>query len=373
MIPLIDLQRQRASIDKDIERAVKRVIEGGQFILGPETRQFEEEFADYLGVEHCIGVGNGTDAITLALRALGIGPGHTVLVPVFTFFATVEAVILCGATPIFVDVEPHSFNISINSITATCEKLTDNGTPANAVIVVDLFGRPCDYSSLEALCKAENLRLIADVAQGIGGEHAGRKLGSYGDIAATSFFPAKPLGCYGDGGAIMTSNNTLADKIRSLREHGKGQHKYENVAIGTNSRLDEVQAAVLRAKLPILDWEIEQRNKNATNLSERLSQYVQVPTGGDFERDKSAWAQYTITHGKRDQISEKLAESGIGNAIYYPKPLHLQPAVCHLEYSEGAFPNAEVLAQTVLSIPVHPYLETNEIETIADAVVEALE
>jgi dTDP-4-amino-4,6-dideoxygalactose transaminase len=365
----IDLKRQLAQLKPAIEGRISDVLEHGKFILGPEVQELEQSLAGYCGVSHAIGVANGTDALMLALMASDIGPGDAVFTSTFSFFASAEVISLVGATPVFVDIDEGSYNICPAALADSIDSVIKGGKlRPRGIIAVDLFGLPADYSKIEPIASQHDLVLIEDAAQSFGAELGDRKAGSFGAIAATSFFPAKPLGCFGDGGAVFTSDDSLADRIRSLRVHGKGTDKYDNIRIGLNSRLDTLQAAILLAKLAAFPGELVARRAVAENYSARLRQEFlvpEVPSGC-----QSAWAQYTVRprHGTREEFMQKLADRGVPSAIYYGKPLHLQPAFADLGGRVGQYPVAERCAQSVFSVPMHAYLTTEE----ADRVVEAL-
>jgi dTDP-4-amino-4,6-dideoxygalactose transaminase len=335
--------------------------------MGPEVAELESALAEKVGVGHCVSCANGTDALQLALMALGVGQGDAVFTPTYTFFATAEAISLVGATPVFVDVDPQTFNIDSVSLRSAIGEVIDGGeNQATAIIAVDLFGLPADYGQLEVIADEFDLHLIEDAAQGMGGSIDDRSAGTFGVIATTSFFPAKPLGCYGDGGAVFTDSNEIADAVRSLRVHGKGSDKYDNVRIGMNSRLDTLQAAVLLAKLERFCGELEVRQTVADWYDEYLPESVQVPEIPDGYQ--SAWAQYTVRSDQRDKLKAALTERGIPTAIYYVKPLHLMDAYQSLGYSIGDFPVSERLSRRALSLPMHPYLNESLVKEIAGAV-----
>ena len=362
----VDLARQYKRLQPDIDQRIREVLEHGRYVMGPEIAELEEHLASLVGVKHAICVANGTDALVLALMALGIGPGHAVIVPTFTFFASAEAISLVGAVPVFVDIEARSFNLDPQSVENAIKKTVAAGKlQLKAIITVDLFGLPANYVAISALASEYGLNLIEDAAQGIGGAIGDRKAGCFGNIATASFFPAKPLGCYGDGGAVLTDDNSLAELVCSLRQHGQGTDRYDNVRIGMNSRLDSIQAAVLLEKLTIFEDELERRNEVASMYSSLLQEKFVVPqVPANY---KSAWAQYTIRprSNGRDYYRKKLQAKGIPTAVYYDKPLHLQPAFSDLGNNRGLCPVAEDLADEVFSIPMHPYLESDEIASIA--------
>ena len=385
------MQQQYRHLKNDIDRAVADVMASGAFIMGEPVAALEEELAHYVGVKHCVTCANGTDALTLALKVLGIGKGDVVFVPDFTFFASAEVVAAEGATPVFVDVDPQTYNISPRSLEAAIERVRDDlSLHPRAVIAVDLFGLPADFPALRTIAKQYNLTIIEDGAQGFGGQmpNSGNKRAcGYGDIGTTSFFPAKPLGCYGDGGAVFTDNDEWAALLRSLRVHGKGSHKYDNVRIGMNSRLDTLQAAILRVKLKaIVDHELDDVNRAAqyyTQLIDGTTRFsrkeVQIIPPAIPKGYTSSWAQYTVRLAvpsgqgtvNRDALQAKLKAKGIPSMVYYPTPMSRQTAFkeCH---SYILTPNAEMLSQSVLSLPMHPYLTREEIRSVVEALVTSI-
>ena len=363
-----DLHRQYEAMRAEMDEALLGAARSGAYIMGPQVAELEQQLAAYVGVKHCITCANGTDALRLALMALGIGPGDTVFVPDFTFFATAEAVAMVGATPIFVDVDKDTFNIDDNDL---CIKIRDNrnkGLAPRAVIAVDLFGRPADYDFLQEVCEKYGLLLVEDGAQGFGGFlYDDRKNCSFGDISTTSFFPAKPLGCYGDGGALFTNNDDYAAMLRSLRVHGKGTDKYDNVRLGLNSRLDTLQAAVLQVKLRHFDEELAAVNRVADKYNCLLQGKVKTPkVPVEMGWCTSSWAQYTIQADNRDEIQARLKAAGIPSMVYYPRTMSRQTAFAHL--GQEPCPVADRLSQTVLSLPMHPYMTDEEIETVASLI-----
>ena len=371
-IPFIDVAAQRRRLGGAVDAAVARVFSHCQFILGPEVRAFEAELAAFCGAKHVITCASGTDALVLALRAKGIGPGDAVLCPSFTFCATAEVAALIGATPVFVDVDAATFNIDPNGIAAAVVTAKSAGLTPKAVIPVDLFGLPADHAAVSAAAKAANLFVLDDAAQGFGASYHGRKLGTFGHATATSFFPAKPLGCYGDGGAVVTDDDGLADAIRSLRVHGQGSDKYDNVRIGLASRLDTVQAAVLIEKLKIFPDEIAARDRVARRYGEGLADVATtpvVPAGLT-----SVWAQYTLRlpAGRRDALATALKAEGVPTAIYYPIPLHRQQAYKHFPVGKGGIAVSDRLAAEVISLPMHAYLDGPTQDRIIGAVRRAL-
>ena len=351
----IDLPAQYQHLKSKIDKRIQTVLDHGKYIMGPEVQELEEKLADYVGVKHAISCANGTDALQLALMAMEVKAGDAVFCPTFTFFATAEAPALMGATPVFVDSDQSTFNICPVDLEKRIQQTIAEGklTP-KVIIAVDLFGLPANYPELEKIAQKYNLILLEDAAQGFGGSINGKRAGSFGDIATTSFFPAKPLGCYGDGGAIFTDNDEYAELIRSYRVHGKGQDKYDNVRIGINSRLDTIQAAILLEKLAVFPEELISRNKSADKYHTELSsKFVtpQVPEGY-----LSSWAQYSVLDENRDATMLEYKAKGVPTAIYYHKCLHLQSAFKHLNYQVDDFPVAEKLANMVFSLPMHPYL-----------------
>lgn len=370
-----DLKAQYQKLKKEIDEAVLGVMERAQFISGPEVKQLEAELAEYIGVEHCITCANGTDAMELVLLAWGIGEGDAVFVPTFSFMSTAEVVAYLGARPIFVDIDADTYNIDPLKLEEAIERTIEEGIfKPKAIIPVDLFGLPADYDRIIPIAKKHGLKVLEDGAQGFGGSINGKRACSFGDAATTSFFPAKPLGCYGDGGAIFTDDDELASLIGSLAVHGKGQGKYDNVRIGRNSRLDTIQAAVLVVKLKAFtEYEIDAVNKMAAVYTAELKTSVKTPIvpGGFY----SSWAQYTIrveSEECRNYLQERLKEIGIPSMIYYPRPLHLQTAFSYCEHQEGDFPEAEEASRCVLSLPVHAYFQRQEIHKVTFQVIDGM-
>lgn len=363
-----DLHMQYEALKAQINESVERVLATGHFIGGSEVKALEGELAAYVGAKHCISCANGTDALQLALMAWGIGPRDAVIVPDFTFFSSGEVVAAVGATPIFVDVDDRTFNIDSGQIEPACRLAEQNGLNPKAVVTVDLFGLPADYLSIRPLCDSLGLLILEDGAQGFGGSINGKAACSFGDISTTSFFPAKPLGCYGDGGAIFTDDDEWAALIRSYAIHGKGSMKYDNVRIGMNSRLDAVQAAILQVKLDaFIDREVDAVNEAASLYDELLAdsrlRLPFVPEGF-----VSSWAQYTVqlpVDADRDGIQAALKEKGIPTMVYYPKPMHEQKAFGSQALSIGGCPVTDKLCKTVLSLPMGPYLKAEDIATVA--------
>jgi dTDP-4-amino-4,6-dideoxygalactose transaminase len=371
-IPFIDVAAQRRRLGGTIDVAVKRVFDHCQFILGPEVREFENELAKFCGAKHVVTCASGTDALVLALRAQGIGPGDAVICPSFTFCATAEVAALVGATPVFVDVDAATFNIDANGIAGAVAAAKSAGLAPKAVIPVDLFGLPADLAAVAAAAEEANLFVLDDAAQAFGATFNNRRLGTFGHATATSFFPAKPLGCYGDGGAVITDDDAMADVLRSLRMHGHGSDKYDNIRIGLASRLDTVQAAILIEKLKIFPDEIEARGRVARRYTEGLKDVAKTPTVP--AGSTSVWAQYTIrvSGGRRDKLVAALKAEGIPTAIYYPIPLHKQQAYKHYPVGESGVAVSDQLAAEVISLPMHAYLDEPVQDRIIDATVRAL-
>jgi dTDP-4-amino-4,6-dideoxygalactose transaminase len=354
-LPFIDLQAQRRRISDKVDAAIARVLAHGAFIMGPEVFEFERRLAAYAGVGHCISCANGTDAIGLALMAKGIAEGDAVFVPDFTFVATAEAVAWLGATPIFVDVEAESFNLDPASLERAIEHAKKLGLKPRAILPVDLFGQPADYRRIAPIAQAYGLVVVADAAQSFGARLENRRVGALAHLTTTSFFPSKPLGCYGDGGAILTDDGEAAELLRSLRVHGQGSTKYDNVRIGINGRLDTIQASILLEKLAIFDSEIEMREGIARRYTEALGRSVPVPRL--MPGATSVWAQYTILVPDRAKVQKACEAAGVPTMIYYPIPLSRQIGYRHYPSAPGGLPVSERLAGQVLSLPMHAYLE----------------
>jgi dTDP-4-amino-4,6-dideoxygalactose transaminase len=371
-IDFVDLRRQKQRLGDDLDLAIKRVMEHGNYIMGPEVLDLEQQLSGFCGVRHTLSSSNGTDALLLILMAMNVRAGDAVFCPSFTFAATAEMVALLGATPVFVDIQTHSFNMDPDSLEAAVVTARQHGLRPAGVIPVDLFGLPAEYDLLEPVCSAHRMWMLCDAAQSFGAEFHGRRVGSIGLVSATSFFPAKPLGCYGDGGAIFTNDDDLASTIKSIRVHGQGSDKYDNVRIGINGRLDTLQAAILIEKFRIFPDEIRQRNVIAARYSEKLGEIVQVPVVPPDVT--SAWAQYTIriSGGRRDAVARNLKSKGIPTAVYYPKPLHQQAAYREFPIAGNGAPVSEVAACDVLSLPVHPYLTADEQDYVIESLVHEL-
>lgn len=365
-----DLKRQYFTLKEDIDKAILSTCERGDFISGTAVSQLEAQLASYTNMKHCITCANGTDALTLALMAWDVGVGDAIFVPNFTFFATAEAPALMGATPVFVDIDSETFNLNPEKLEYAVQEVVSEGKlRPRAVITVDLFGLPADYQKIKNICASHNLLILEDAAQGFGGAIGDRRACSFGDISTTSFFPAKPLGCYGDGGAIFTNDDKWADLIRSYAVHGKGSEKYDNVRIGMNSRLDTIQAAILQIKLKAFqEYELDAVNKAARLYDEGLAgtplRLPVVPEGF-----YSSWAQYTVqapAETDRDRLQQHLKQEGIPTAIYYPKPLHKQTAFDDWGLCFDGGTTSERLSKTVLSLPIDPYLQQEEIDEMVN-------
>ncbi len=384
----IDLGRQQQRIRDKIDANIRSVLAHGQYILGPEVRELEERLAAYVGVGHAIACSSGTDALLLALMAYGVGPGDAIFTTPFTFVATAEVISLLGATPVFVDIDPRTYNISAEALDRAILALKANdptlhplptrtgpysgGHPeltAKGVIAVDLYGLPADYEDINAVAYRHGVFVIEDAAQSFGAEIRGVKTGALARIGCTSFFPAKPLGCYGDGGMCFTRDGDLAELMRSLSVHGKGHDKYENIRVGINGRLDTLQAAILLAKFEIFPEEMGLRQAVAQSYTQLISGCSTLATPYIPDGYLSAWAQYsllTIDEAERSRIQQRLQRAAIPTAIYYPKPLHLQGAFSSLGYRSGDFPVSEDFGKRVFSLPMHPYLSTDELQRIVD-------
>jgi dTDP-4-amino-4,6-dideoxygalactose transaminase len=367
-LQFIDLKKQYSLIKEDVDAGIMAVLNHGQYIMGPEITKLENQLAEFTGTKYCVGCSSGTDALLMPLMAWGIGAGDVVFTTPFTFIATAEVVALLGATVVFVDVDPDTFNISPEKLEEAIINIrTNSDLNPRLIIPVDLFGLPADYDKIGIIAEKYGLLLLEDAAQGFGGLYKGRRAGSFGDAGATSFFPAKPLGCYGDGGAVFTNNENLFEKLISVRVHGQGTDRYENVRIGINGRLDAIQAAVLLAKLKIFDQEIASRNRVASKYIELLKGKIKTPFIP--EDCTSVWAQFSVLAENTEQrtaIMTHLKENGIPSTIYYPIPLHLQRAFADLNYKHGDFPVSESLSERIFSLPMHPYLTDGDIEKITD-------
>lgn len=389
MVSFIDLQSQFKRIQPEVEARVLAVLRSGQYILGPEVTSLENKLAEFAGVKHAVTCASGTDALMIALMAKGIGPGDAVFTTPFTFFATAEVIALLGATPIFVDIEMETFNIDPEALDAAIIALKECDTKSSAlpkwsaeklrgltpkgIITVDLFGLPADYERINAIAARHGLFVIEDAAQGFGGEVNGRPAGSLAEVACTSFFPAKPLGCYGDGGALFTDDDGQAELFRSIRVHGQGRDRYENVRLGITGRLDELQAAILIPKLAIFPDELRERQRVASMYEQLIvASNLDIKTPKVADGYYSAWAQYSVLaldQAKRQLMQDKLKAAGVPTMVYYVKPLHLQKAFAELGYQMGDFPVSEQASERIFSLPMHPYLDDEAIAAIVEAMV----
>lgn len=372
----IDLNVQYKKLKINIDKNIQKVLEHGKYIMGPEVLELESKLAEFVGVKNCITCANGTDALLMPLMAWGVGNGEAVFTTPFTFIATAEAISLSGATPVFADIDPDTYNIDPIKLEEAIKKvINENKLKPKAIIPVDLFGLPADYDKIEAIAAKYELKILEDTAQGFGGVYKGRKAGSFGDAAATSFFPAKPLGCYGDGGAIFTNNSGLADVLKSMRIHGQGKNKYDNVRIGLNSRLDTVQAAILLAKLgAFTEYEINARNRFATIYTDGLKNIIKTPFVP--EGLVSSWAQYSVlasSEDERNSLKAKLKVKDIPTMVYYIKPLHLQAAYSYLGYRKGDFSVSEDISSRIFSLPMYPYLDEDAVKIIIDSICQFLQ
>ncbi|GAB4370636.1 MAG: DegT/DnrJ/EryC1/StrS family aminotransferase [Kiloniellaceae bacterium] len=371
-IEFIDLAAQQARIRDRLDAAIARVLDHGAYIMGPEVDAFEKQLAAFCGARNAIGCSNGTDAIVLCLMAKGLQPGDVVFCPSFTFAATAEAVAFLGGRVVFVDIDPDTYNMDVESLKTAIRETREQGLSPKGVIAVDLFGQPADYDSLLPVAREAGLWLLCDAAQSFGATYRERKVGTLADMTTTSFFPAKPLGAYGDGGAVFVEDDEVAEIIRSTLVHGKGREKYDNVRVGMNGRLDTIQAAVLIEKLRIFAEEIELRNRVAARYCAALADHVCIPRVPDGLL--SVWAQFTVRvpGARRAEIQAALKQSGVPTAIYYPKPLHRQTAFAHFPVSGNGLPNSDAAAQEVLSLPMHPYLDEATQDYIVERVKAAL-
>ncbi len=366
----IDLGKQQSLIKDAIDTRIQTVLAHGKYIMGPEIKEMETQLAEYAGTKYCVSCSSGTDALLMPLLAWDIGPGDAVFTTPFTFIATAEVIQLLGATPVFVDIDPLTYNIDPDLLDVAISKVVEAGELKPKVIIpVDLFGLPADFPAIKSIAQKYDIKILEDAAQGFGGEINGKIAGSFGDAASTSFFPAKPLGCYGDGGAIFTDDDDLYEKLLSVRVHGKGGDKYDNIRIGINGRMDTLQAAIILEKFTLFPNEIKLRNQAAAKYNELLAESVVTPqTPAGYT---SAWAQYSVLAKdaqERQAIQAKLKDAGIPSAVYYPKPLHQQTAFAHLNYQDGDFPISEEMSQRIFSLPMYPYIPEADIERICDVI-----
>lgn len=377
----IDLAAQQQRIREKIEANIRKVLDHGKYIMGPEIGELERRLADYVGVSHAVSCSSGTDALLMALMAHNVGPGDAIITSPFTFIATAEVVQLLGATTVFVDIDPVTFNLNPEAIEKVITALKSGDTvlhplPGNAggltpkgIVGVDIFGLPAEYDRINAIAAKHGLFVVEDAAQSFGAEAGGTKACALAEIGCTSFFPAKPLGAYGDGGAVFTNDDGAADRLRSIRIHGKGTDKYDNVRLGINGRLDALQAAILLAKMDIFPEEVELRQKAAERYTSRLKDCAEIVPPSVPNGMKSVWAQYSVLardEGHRTALQAKLKEAGVPTAVYYPKPLHLQTAFTGLGYKAGDFPVSEDFSHRIFSLPMHPYLAEADQERIVD-------
>lgn len=380
MIPFIDLQAQQTRIKSNIDVAMAKVLAHGNYIMGPEVAALESKLCQFTDAKHCISVSNGTDALIAALQAFEVGPGDAIVTSPFTFYATVEAIMFVGATPVFADIDPDTFNLCPKSLARVLEQTSERSdVRLRGIMPVDLFGLCCDYREINELAEQHQVFVIQDAAQAFGATFDERRAPTHATIGTTSFFPAKPLGCYGDGGAIFTDDDEIADRLRSIRVHGKGSDKYDNVRVGQNCRLDTLQAAILMEKLSIYQSELDARQRVANEYS-KLFQAIndqfdepcitipQTPTGY-----VSAWAQYTIRLKDRELVSSDLKANGIPSVVYYRTPCHLLQACSSLGYQQGDLPNAEKASTEVLSLPFHPYLQSETVEQVTSVLKTCLQ
>lgn len=377
-ISLFDMKAQQALIRPEIDRRIAAILDSGAFINGPDVRELEAKLAEFAGAGHAVGVSSGTDALQIAMMAENIGPGDAVFLPAFTYTATAEVPLVLGATPVFVDIAEDSFNIDLQDLKRRIALVKEEGRlRPRAVVGVDLFGRPADWPGLEEICRAEGMFALDDAAQAFGGSLDGKRLGAWADATALSFYPTKTLGCYGDGGAILTNDAGRAELYRSLRTHGEGKTRYEVERTGMNGRLDSIQAAILLCKLPLLAEELKARARIAGWYAERLAKHVVVP--GAEAGAESAWGLYSILlpdAETRGRVQAAMQARGVPSAIYYPKPLHHQPAysAAHAAGLRQAppLPVSESVCQRILSLPMHPYLDEEQVGRVAEAVVAGL-
>lgn len=370
----IDLKAQYAHLKDKIDKNIEKVLNDSHYIMGEEVKELEEKLAKYVGRKYCVTCGNGTDALTLAMRVLDVKEGDAVFVPTFTFYSSAEVISLEGATPIFVDVN-ETFNMDAKKLEKAIEQVKSEGKlNLKAIVAVDLFGQTANFPEILEIANKYGLKVVEDAAQGFGGSISGKKACSFGDVSTTSFFPAKPLGCYGDGGAVFTDDEEMYQLLLSLRVHGKGSYKYENVRVGYNSRLDTIQAAILLPKLEAFEqYELDERNKFAKMYTERLKGVVKTPFVP--EEYVSSWAQYTLileNEEQRNTIQTKLKEMGIPTMVYYPIPLHKQIVYKDYNFNVEDLKVAEKLSKCVLSLPMHPYMNEEQIEQISKAIIEII-
>ncbi|MFT5572297.1 MAG: UDP-2-acetamido-2-deoxy-ribo-hexuluronate aminotransferase [Cryomorphaceae bacterium] len=373
-IPFINLNAQYTDHQSAIDSAILKVLAHGQYIMGPEVRELESMLADYVGVKHALACSSGTDALILPLMTKALRKSDAIFTTPFTFFASAESISLAGATPVFVDIEPDTYNIDPVALEAKIQEVVADGklTP-RGIMPVDLFGLSADYESISAIAEKHKLFVLEDAAQSFGAPYKDGKAGGFGDAAGTSFYPAKPLGCYGDGGAVFTNDTAMHEEMVSLRVHGQAQsgNKYDNVRIGINGRMDTIQAAILLEKLKFYDQELAERNRVAQQYSSLLAKSIKTPTVPMGQG--SVWAQYSIQVNDRAKLQADLGDKGIPTAVFYPIPIHLSTAYKHLGHKVGDFPISETVSKKIVSLPMHPYMDQSTIQTICDAVNESVE
>lgn len=368
-IPFIDLKAQQALMRPEIDAAMAAVLDSGQYINGQALHAFEQELSDFSGAKHALGVSSGTDALVVPLMAWGVGAGDAVFVPSFTYTASAEAILIVGASPVYVEVDPRTFNIDPEDLKIKIAEVKAEGrlTP-KVVMSVDLFGLPIDYTEVSQIARENDMKLLSDAAQGFGGEYNGQKVGSLADATATSFFPAKPLGCYGDGGAVFTNDSDFALTLKSVRTHGMGKHKYDIERVGLNARLDTLQAAILSVKLKYFPGELDARNALARSYNDALADVVDVPVVANNKR--SAWAQYTIKledDAQRTAFQAHLKDKGVPTMVYYPSPMHFQTPYAPYGGGKGSMPVSESLCHKVVAIPMHPYMSDQTCDEVISA------
>ncbi|CAM2007941.1 DegT/DnrJ/EryC1/StrS family aminotransferase [Acanthopleuribacter pedis] len=368
-IPFVDLRTQYQQLESQIRERIDAVLDHGRYINGPEVDELEAKLAEFSGAEHVVACSSGTDALLIPLMAWGIQPGDAVFTTPFTFIATAEVIALLGATPVFVDIDPDTFNMDPVALEQAIQRVkTEGELKPKAVIPVDLFGLCADYTRIEPIAKAHDLQVLEDAAQALGARHGDRAAGAFGHAAATSFYPAKPLGGYGDGGAVFTNDAELKTLFKSIREHGMGHHRYENVRVGINGRLDSLQAAILLVKLAAFPAELEGRNRVAAWYGQKLKT-VKTPVVPDGTY--CSWAQYSVLSEQRDDLMAKLKAENIPSVIYYPRCLHLQPAFDHYGYKEGDFPVSEEASRKIFSLPMTPFLTEDQVDRVAEVLNNA--
>lgn len=370
-IPFIDLQSQYREHKESLDQAVLKVLGHGQYIMGPEIAELELQLSEYIGVKHALTCSSGTDALVLPLMTKNLKKTDAIFTSPFTFFASAESITLSGATPVFVDIDPNTYNLDADALDSAIQAVKKEGvlTP-RGIVPVDLFGLAADYNRINQVAQQYNLFVLEDAAQSFAAKYHGAKAGGLGDVAATSFYPAKPLGCYGDGGAIFTNDTAMFEEMVSLRVHGQGKtgDKYDNIRIGLNARMDTIQAAVLLEKLKHYEHEVKLRNNVASAYSERLKGFVKTPSVPDNQ--ESVWAQYSIQVENRNEVRQALSNEEIPTAVFYPTPIHLSTAYQGLNYNVGDFANSEYASERIFSLPMHPYLNEQQIELISNTIIK---